>query len=149
MKKVQLIAAAILLTLTSLAQGPVRLSYQVEKLDPKTYAIHITAEIAQGWHIYSQDQPKQAISRPTLIKFTNSPLFVWKGKPVETGNKEKYEDKTADIIQYQYAGTVEFVQTVMKSAPVKGTVSGSITYQACTEEQCEKPQTVSFSIPIE
>lgn len=149
MKKAQLLAAAILVVFTSFAQSPVRFSYKVEKLDPKTYALHIIADIAQGWHIYSQEQPKEAISRPTQIQFVKSPFFTYSGKIQETGKIERVEDKDLAIVQYQCAGTVEYVQTVVKSAATKGNVTGSITYQACTEERCERPQTVQFSVPID
>ena len=150
MKKMQLIVAGILLTMTSMAQkDPVHFAYRAEKIDAKTYAIHITANIEEGWHIYSQNQPKQHISQPTKIAFKSNPLFVCKGIVLESGDKQKYEDKIADIIQYQYGGKVEFVQTVTLKSAAKTTVTGAITYQACTEEMCQQPQTIPFSISIE
>jgi thiol:disulfide interchange protein DsbD len=149
MKKVLFIGIGAFLTLGALAQNsPVHFAYRAEKIDAKTYAIHIVANIEDGWHIYSQTQPKEAVAHPTQIAFTKNPLFTW-GKLTETGNKEKYEDKVADIIQYQYGGTVEFVQTVTLKAPVKSTLTGSITYQACTEERCLSPKTEPFSVTIE
>jgi thiol:disulfide interchange protein DsbD len=150
MKKMQLIVAGILLTLACMAQNdPVHFAYRAEKIDAKTYAIHITANIDEGWHIYSQNQPKQHISQPTKIMFKSNPLVVCNGAVLETGDKQKYEDKIADIIQYQYGGKVEFVQKVTVRSTAKTTVTGNITYQACTEEMCQQPQTVPFSISIE
>jgi thiol:disulfide interchange protein DsbD len=150
MKKAQLIVAGVLLTLSVMAQKePVHFDYRAEKIDASTYAIHIRANIEEGWHIYSKDQPKQAISQPTKIVFAKSPIFTWKGPLAENGKKEKYEDKIADIVQYQYGGMVEFVQTLTLKFTTKATVTGSITYQACTEEMCDKPKTVPFSIAIE
>lgn len=146
----QLIVAAVLLTMACMAQkDPVHFAYRAEKIDEKTYAIHITANMEEGWHIYSQIQPKQHISQPTKIVFKNSPLFVCKGMVLESGDKQKYEDKIADIIQYQYGGQVEFVQTLTMRSTAKTTVTGAITYQACTEEMCQQPQTIPFSISIE
>ena len=135
--------------LVSKAQNPVHFEYHAEKTGDKTYAIHITAKIDEGWHIYSQNQPKEAIAQPTLIAFTKSPLFVWKGKFSEMGKKEKYEDKIAGIIQYQYGETVEFVQTVTVKGSAKTTLTGNITYQACTDERCLSPKTEAISMAIE
>jgi thiol:disulfide interchange protein DsbD len=151
MKKMQLISASLLLTLTTLAQDRVHLDYKIEKKDAKTFTLHITANMAQGWHIYSQEQPPKAISQPTKILFANNPSIALedKGKPKEAGNRETYEDKSADVVQYQYQGTVEFTQTLTLKARGKTKVEGSITYQACTEDQCERPRTVPFSIDIE
>jgi DsbC/DsbD-like thiol-disulfide interchange protein len=130
-------------------KDPVHFAYRAEKTGEKTYAIHVTANIEDGWHIYSQTQPKQHISQPTKIVFKNNPLFVFTGIVAESGDKKKYEDKIADIIQYQYDGKVEFVQTVTMRSTAKTTLTGAITYQACTEEMCQQPQTVPFSISIE
>jgi Disulphide bond corrector protein DsbC len=150
MKKMQLLAAGILLAITSMAQqDPVHFTYRAEKIDANTYAIHILADIDEGWHIYSQNQPKQHISQPTKIAFKSSPLFICKGAVLETGSRQKYEDKIADIIQYQYGGKVEFVQTLTMRSTAKTTVSGAITYQACTEEMCNQPRTIPFSVSIE
>ncbi len=146
----QLIVASLFLTMACLAQkDPVHFAYRAEKIDGKTYAIHITANMEDGWHIYSQTQPKQHISQPTKIVFNSNPLFVCKGNVSESGDKERYEDKVADIIQYQYGGKVEFVQTLTMRSTAKTTISGAITYQACTEEMCQQPQTIPFSISIE
>ena len=147
MKKITLVASGLFLAFTALAQDPVHFTYRAEKVNDKTCTIHITASIEDGWHIYSQNQPKEAISQPTKIVFSKSPLFSV-GKPMETGTKEKYEDKVAGFIQFQYGGTVDFVQTLTLKAPVKTSISGNITYQACTEEMCLPPKTVPFTVAI-
>jgi DsbC/DsbD-like thiol-disulfide interchange protein len=147
MKKITLVASGLVLSLAALAQEPVHFAYRAEKVDDKTCTIHITASIDEGWHIYSQNQPKEAISQPTKIIINKSPLFSI-GKPMETGKKEKYEDKVAGIIQYQYGGTVDFVETLTLKAPIKTSISGNITYQACTEEMCLPPKTIPFTVSI-
>ncbi|MBS1663628.1 MAG: hypothetical protein JST68_21475 [Bacteroidetes bacterium] len=148
-KILTLIIGTFLAVSASAQQNPVHLTYKAEKTGDKTYTIHITAQIDEGWHIYSQNQPKEAIAQPTKIAFFQSPLFALKGKLSEDGKKEKYEDKLADIIQYQYGGTVEFAQTITMRAPVKTTLKGNITYQACTDERCLTPQTEPFTVSIE
>jgi thiol:disulfide interchange protein DsbD len=137
--------------ITALAQkpDPVHWDYALKKLDGKAYEVHIKATIDGGWHIYSQTQPKEAIAVPTKIVFTQNPLLVLTGKPKESGKKETYRDPIAGIVQYQYAGMVEFVQTLTLKAEVKMNISGTITYQACTSEMCLPPKTIPFNIPIQ
>ena len=149
MKKMQLLAAGLLLTLVSMAQkDPVHFTYKAERLNAKTCILRITAQIDAGWHIYSKDQPKEAISQPTKILLTKSPLFTPAGALTEKGKKEKYEDKVAEIVQYQYGGVVEYTQTLSLKTGAKATVTGNITYQACTEESCNNPQTINFEVPV-
>lgn len=126
----------------------VNFNYRAEKVSDKVYTLHITANIAEGWHIYSQDQPKQAVSQPTRIVFRTSPLFALNGKTLEIGDKKKFENKVVDIVQYQYGDKVEFVQKLTLKAPVKSIVSGNITYQACTDESCLTPQTIPFELSL-
>ncbi|GGB19755.1 protein-disulfide reductase DsbD domain-containing protein [Puia dinghuensis] len=150
MKKLQLIISGLAFCLAATAQSNVvQFDYHAKKISDKVYEIHILAKMNDGWHIYSKDQPKQAISQPTRITFNSSPLYALKGPIKENGDKKKYEDKVADIVQYQYGGQVEFVQTLTLKATVKSTITGHITYQACTDEQCQTPQTIPFEVSID
>jgi len=110
--------------------------------------IRITAVIDSGWHIYAMTQPPEAISVPTQIQFQPSPLFRFTGALKETGHKETYTYKTVGITQYQYRDSVAYIRPFRLRGQAKSSISGTITYQACTDEQCLPPKTVSFSIPL-
>jgi len=129
--------------------NPVKWNYSAEKLDDRTYEIHMTASIADGWHIYAQQQPKDAISLPTKIKFNKNPLVRMEGSPTEFGKKEKYSIEALGIEQYQYAGKVDFVQRVELRAPgAKISLSGSIAFQACTDEMCLPAAEMQFNVAL-
>lgn len=127
---------------------PVHFSYHVKKLDNKKIEIYLTAKMDPDWHIYAQIQPEEAIAVPTRIVFNKNPLVKMTGNPKENGTKEKYEDQQAGIVQYQYGGTLDFIQEATLTAEVKTNVSGTITYQACTDEMCLPPKTISFNIAV-
>jgi thiol:disulfide interchange protein DsbD len=110
--------------------------------------VHLTASIDPGWHIYAHVQPKSAISVPTNITFTRSPLLIIVGAVAEKGTKETQTIKEAGIEQYMYTKTVDFVQVVKTKAAVKTTLTGIITYQVCSNEECLPPATAPFSISI-
>jgi len=129
--------------------NPVHFNYSVVKKTPKTIELHMTATMDKGWHIYSQIQPKEAISEPTKIAFNKNPLVAATGKAKEIGKKEMYRDKVAGIKQYQYGDKVDFVQVINLKLAVKTNVSGTITYQTCTNEMCLPPKTITFSIPLQ
>jgi hypothetical protein len=83
--------------------NPVNFTYSVVKNTNKGFDVHMSATLEAGWHIYSQDQPTEAIAQPTAIAFTKNPIIQIVGKAKEVGEKEKYEDKNAGIVQFQYA----------------------------------------------
>ena len=49
---------------------PVKWKYETKKITENRYEIHIAATMQNGWHLYSQTQPKEAVAVPTKIKFS-------------------------------------------------------------------------------
>lgn len=133
------------------SQQPVNWSYTAKKINGNMYEVHLTATIADGWHIYAQAQPKDAIATPTKIAFTENPLLVLKGPVKEVGEMEKYKEEVLGIEQYQYARKVEFVQVVKLkvNTSIRTNVSGNLTFQTCTNEKCLPPETTHFTIALE
>ena len=129
--------------------NPVHWTYSAKKIDDKTFELHFIAAIDKDWHIYAQVQPDGAISQPTKIEFTPSPLLIFKGKVKEIGAIIKQKVKILDLEQNTYEKQVDFVQTIVLKAKAKTSVTGSIPYQACTEERCLQPTAVPFSLPLE
>lgn len=132
----------------ALAQDPIHWSWTVEKISDKEYVVKLTATIDAGWHLYSQQQPDDAIALPTEIRFNKNPLLELKDRIKEIGTLQKYRDPVLDIEAWQYAHEVAFVQRIKLKSKAKTAVRGTIEYQACTDEKCLPPKTVSFTISI-
>lgn len=138
-----------LFVLKSNAQNPVSLTYKAKKLADKKYEIVISANLEDGWHLYSQTQPESAIAIPTEIIFNKNPLIVFTGKIRENGEIEKYVDRTVGIEAWQYSEKVEFTQVITLKGNAKTNIGGAMTYQVCNDERCLPPRTVSFNISIQ
>jgi len=93
-------------------------------------------------------QPAEAIARPTKIEWVKNPLVILSGSTKEIGRKEKYENKEAGIVQFQYGAACEFVQALTLKAKVKTNMAGLITYQVCTDKMCLPPKTVEFKVGL-
>lgn len=128
--------------------NPVNWTFSSKKIDDKTFELHMTATIQDGWHLYSQVQPEDAIAIPTGFKINNNPLVQLDGKVKEIGKMEKFHDKKLDLSANQYSKSVNFVQVVKLRGSAKTNVSGSVTYQTCDDERCLPPKTVKFSIAL-
>jgi hypothetical protein len=90
----------------------------------------------------AQKQTTGFIGTRTKITFDKTP-----GLPLEKGKKVTYTVKEVEIMNYEYAGKVDFVQKATIKPGVKE-VKGTITYQTCTHEHCLTPVSMNFSVPV-
>ena len=133
---------------TTAQPNPVSWTFSVKKIGDKTFEVEMKATIIQGWHLYSQQQPADAIAIPTEFVWNQNPLVQLKGKIREVGKMERYKDATLGVTAHQYSGQVSFVQTVELKAKVKTAISGTVEYQTCDDEKCLPPKKIPFSISL-
>ena len=150
MKKI--ITAACLLFVSNilfaqLVKNPVEWSVSSKKVADKTYEIHITANIPDGWHIYSQHTPEGG-PIPTAISFTKNPLLVHQGKTKEIGKIEKRYEPLFGVDVFQFSDKVDFVQVVKLKANVKTKVDVAVEFMVCDEKECLPPSTKKFSVAL-
>ena len=148
--KVNLLIAILLSSLQCLhAQEPIKWTFQAIKIKASTYEVCMTANLQPGWHIYSQVQPADAIPLPTKAVIHPNPLIKLQGKVRETGVKQEHIDPSLGTTDNRYADKMELTQMVHVTGKVKTNVSGTITYQVCTDKKCLAPKTISFDMAIE
>ena len=149
MKKLLFFVVAICSVFLAQAQlNPVSWQFSSKKISDKVYEIHLTATMENGWHLYSQVQPKDAIALPTEFAFNKNPLATPSGAIKEVGKMEKFKDASLGVSANQYSKTVNFVQKITLKAAVKTNVSGTVTYQTCDDKQCLPPKKVPFKINL-
>jgi hypothetical protein len=150
MKRLLLILSAFFTVAVASAQNinPVSWTFTSKKLGDKEYEIQMLATIQQGWHLYSQSQPSDAIAQPTSFQFNKNPLLDMSGKVKEVGKMEKFKDKTLDVSANQYSNKVLFVQKVKIKGKAKTNVTGKLEFQTCNDEKCLPPKSVNFSIAL-
>ena len=108
----------------------------------------MTARIQPGWHLYSQDQPDDAIAMPTTFTINPNPLISKDGKIKEVGKMEKMKDAALGVSANQYSTTVDFVQKIKVKGNVKTNFTGKVEFQTCDDKKCLPPKTVSYSIAL-
>ena len=128
---------------------PVSWAFTSKKISDKIYELHLTATIEPGWHLYAQNQPKDAIAQPTSFEFNAHPLIKYDGKVKENGKMEKFKDEKLGVAANQYSNKVEFIQVVKLKAAARTNVSGKLEYQTCDDKKCLPPKTVNFTIPLQ
>jgi hypothetical protein len=149
MKKLSILILLFFSSLATRAQlNPVTWSFSAIKVAVNTYEIHMKATIQNGWHLYSQKQPDDAIVSPTAFTIRANPLFKPDGKIKEVGKMELMKDAKLGISANQYSNTVDFVQKIKLKSNVKTSFTGSVEYQTCDDKKCLPPKTVNFSVAI-
>lgn len=82
-------SSALILSAQSTKQ--VKWTFSSKKIADKTYEIHMTANINENWHMYSQDGGEGPVS--TSFNFTKNPLLIVDGKVKEVGKMKKFLKK--------------------------------------------------------
>ena len=148
MKKAVVLVFSFFLVATSFAQSPVSWVFSSKKVGSNVYELRLTATMQPGWHLYSQNQPEDAVAQPTLFIFNNNPLLALDGKVKEVGKLEKFKDEKLGVSANQYSGKVDFVQVIKVKGAAKTNVTGKLEFQTCDDKKCLPPKTVPFSIAL-
>ena len=148
MKKSVLFFLLVIFTSVAIAQSPVSWAFNSKKIGTNLYEVRLTATMQPGWHLYSQNQPGDAIAQPTSFQFNSNPLLMLDGAVKEIGKLEKFRDEKLDVSANQYSGKVEFIQKVKVRGAAKTNVTGKLEFQTCDDKKCLPPKTVPFSIAL-
>jgi hypothetical protein len=148
MKKAVLLAFTFFIIIGAFAQSPVSWAFSSKKVGANMYELRLTATMQSGWHLYSQNQPADAVAQPTSFTFNNNPLLSLDGNVKEVGKLEKFKDEKLGVSANQYSGKVDFVQVVKVKGAAKTNVTGKLEFQTCDDKKCLPPKTVPFSIAL-
>ena len=141
----------MLIGISVMAQQGIKWNYTAKKISGDIYDVHLTARIANPWHLYSQHM-KEGGPIPTSIRFASDSLLVLVGVVQEKGNPVTMHEQVFNVDVTYYTDSVDFVQRVKLKKPLPGaktSISGTIEFMICTDEQCLPPATVSFKLPLE
>ncbi len=143
-----LIGSLFLLSNTIAAQlNPVKWTFSVAQTSDVEYQITFTAEVANGWSIYSQHtDPSGPV--PTSFNFDENANIQLIGEMEERGKKKEAFDELFGVNVIKFSGTTTFIQKVR--AKTEGvSISGYLEYMCCDDEKCLPPKEVDFEISLE
>ncbi|MDG1331342.1 MAG: protein-disulfide reductase DsbD N-terminal domain-containing protein [Crocinitomicaceae bacterium] len=133
----------LLFSFSSFGQEEVAWTYSY---DSDSETITITAEIEEGWHLYSQYIDENLGPVATAIQFEeNKDQFKLVGKTVEPTPITEYDKNFEGELSF-FKDSVKFTQKL--KLKTSGEVRGTITYMICTEEMCLPPVDIDFNLMI-
>ncbi len=124
---------------------PVKWTFEAEKVSDSEYDIVITADIDNGWSVYSQHIEEEAGPVPTSVNIFNDIELV--GKSKEAGLKQESYDENFGMNLVKFSRKARFTQRVKVVADTT-MVQGQLTYMTCDSESCLPPTDVDFSIAL-
>ena len=129
------------------AQGnkPVKWVFKAEQTSASEISINISADVAPGWHLYSQFL-KDGGPQPTKFYFQSSNDYFPVGSTDERGSQVKYHDDIYEMEIIWYSGAVSFIQKAKFNIPVF-TIKGSVDYMTCNNHLCV-PDKQEFTIDV-
>ncbi len=139
----------LLVTLfNGVAPSPVNWSTKAQKINDHEYNLIFTANIENGWNIYSQHMKGDDGPVKTSFTYEAPDRIQLIGKNEETGDIHKGIDEMfgIELIKIMKKGT--FTQHIkLRDANVKQ-IKGSIEYMCCNSMQCLPPKQVPFTIDL-
>lgn len=124
---------------------PVHWSYGAKKISATEAVVFMKATIDPGWHVYSQFI-KDGGPVKTSFTFKASPDYTTDGATVEPKPVVRMEKAFNMEIGY-FENSVVFQQKIKLKAG-QTTVTGSLEYMTCNDQQCLPPEDLDFSIPV-
>ncbi|MEN0003986.1 MAG: cytochrome c biogenesis protein CcdA [Bacteroidota bacterium] len=136
-------------TLGKNIKQPVTWSIQLRPIEEGTYDIAITADLEQGWTIYSQDTEDNG-PIPTEFTFEDAGNgYTLEGKVEEEGKfKEGPDAVFGGVFVKKYVkGPVLFKQRI-RVTDNKKEITGNVYFMACDASKCLPPEEVPFTISL-
>lgn len=140
-----LLAAVCFTTFLAAQNEPVTWHFELEKIDATTYDLTATAEIDNGWYVYSQ-YTEEGGPIPTSFTFENVPAPEHRAKEHGPERKEGMDELFGiNVIKFGQKMTVRQRLTVAEGV---ASVKGTVTYMTCNDETCLPPKDVTFDVAV-
>ncbi|MBO9585315.1 MAG: cytochrome C biogenesis protein [Flavobacterium sp.] len=126
--------------------NPVKWTTSVVKISESEYELIIKASIEKGWHLYSQEVPKNG---PLGTKFS----FDGKGEYLKKGNTKEEEGDVVDDpiygvkIKYFVNKTI-FKQRIKTKNEIPQQIKGMVEFMACDDTKCLPPKQTELVFKI-
>lgn len=127
---------------------PVQWTFSAEDLGNGEFLIVASAEVEEGWHMYSQNLEGADGPVPTEFRYFNEKNeFEIIGSPEEEGDLIKEYDNNFMMNLNFYEKEVSFKQKIKVN---EGTtqIKGDVYYMVCDAEKCLPPEALEFTVDL-
>jgi thiol:disulfide interchange protein DsbD len=124
-------------------ENPVQWSTEIKKISNQEYDLLFTANVQDGWNIYSQYLESDDGPIRTSFNYDKGAHYKLVGKNEEIGVRKEGYDKLFGMNVIKLYKKVVFRQRITLTDPSKP-ISGYLEFMTCNEEKCLPPTEVPF-----
>lgn len=128
---------------------PLGWSYCIERVSPVEIELHLRADIGQGFFLYSQHQPENAIVCPTRLNFYGDDSAQLGSKPLEYGAKKIQVISALGSIHYYYDERAQFVKKINLEQISAARILCVLSYMLYRETHYLPLKIKKFYLPLE
>lgn len=123
---------------------PVDWDLDIRKESEDTYVLKFSANIQEGWTVYSQYTSDEG-PVPTTITYEGDAVFDKMGEAKESGKKKEGYDKIFDMDVVKFLADEPYViEQKIKTSDTGKMITGYLTYMTCDKTKCLPPTDVDF-----
>lgn len=148
--KYAFVISLLFLTFQLSAQGPQNpfvWRANVKMLNKTEGEVIMKVDIAQGWHLYGTNLPKNG-PKPTSFDLTKSTGVKFIGSPKPSEKPVVKFDSMFNLKLNYWTGRVVFRQRFKVTNKNNARIEGNVKYMGCNDETCSAPATFNFSKPV-
>lgn len=138
---------SLMISLNGQIFNPVSWTYSWKNITKNEYELQFTAQIDEGWNIYSQYLESDDGPIRTSIFWDKGSHYSLMGKASEEGNIYKGYDDIFGMNVIKLSGKIIFRQKIKVTDPSKP-VTGFVEFMACDKERCLPPGEANFSFQV-
>lgn len=131
-----LLAFCFSFQLSSQILEPTKWESSIEKISDTDYNLIFTANIEEGWYVYSQIETDDLGPLPTYFEYKNQEgNYKLQGETTEPNVKAKF-DKVFELNVKKFEGIAKFSQRITLINKNLSTIEVSVSHQVCNDEKC-------------
>ncbi|MEN8187059.1 MAG: cytochrome c biogenesis protein CcdA [Bacteroidota bacterium] len=149
MKKfIQILTLFLIFTSQVNAQihDPVKWKTSIESISEEEIDLIITANIEEGWHLYSQTIPEDG-PIPTSFSFEKSEDYQLIGKTIEGEGHKSFDEVFQMDIKY-FENNAVFKQRIKVLNKERSTVNGIVEFMVCDDTNCLPPTEIDLAFEV-
>lgn len=137
-----LLIFSIFVTFLSFGQNKVQWDFG---FDNESSSLVMTANIEEGWHLYSQIIDNEIGPIPTEFEFITNDNYQLIGSTLEPKPIEEYDPNFEGDLSF-FKSEVTFTQEIENVDAAS--VEGVVTYMVCNDVMCMPPVDIEFTITL-
>ncbi|WP_262902508.1 protein-disulfide reductase DsbD family protein [Lutimonas saemankumensis] len=127
---------------------PVSWETSAKKINASEFELLISAEIEEGWHLYSQNVPDGGPIPTTITIKEEKGQFELIGKPTEGEGHEEFDNVFEMNIKY-FENKTQFVQKIKVLTDEKITITGVLEFMVCDDTNCLPPTEIDLNFELQ